>query len=42
MTKILVIEDEPPIRERMLKALSFEGYEALGGADGQEGGMIYL
>ena len=37
MTKILVIEDEPPIRERMLKALSFEGYEALGGADGQEG-----
>ena len=37
MTKILVIEDENPIRERMVKALSFEGYEALGGADGREG-----
>jgi two-component system OmpR family response regulator len=37
MTKILVIEDEAPIRERMVKALNFEGYEAYGGENGREG-----
>lgn len=37
MTKILVIEDEAPIRERVLKALSFEGYEAIGGENGRIG-----
>ena len=37
MTKILVIEDEAPIRERMVKALTFEGYEAYGGENGREG-----
>lgn len=37
MTKILVIEDETPIRERVVKALSYEGYEALGGENGREG-----
>jgi two-component system OmpR family response regulator len=37
MTKILVVEDEAPIRERVLKALSFEGYEAIGGENGRVG-----
>jgi two-component system OmpR family response regulator len=37
MTKILVIEDEAPIRERVVKALNFEGYEAYGGENGREG-----
>ena len=37
MTKILVVEDEAPIRERVLKALSFEGYEAIGGENGRIG-----
>ncbi len=37
MTKILVIEDEAPIRERVVKALSFEGYETFGGENGREG-----
>ena len=37
MTTILVIEDEAPIRHRIAKALSFEGYEALEAADGKAG-----
>lgn len=37
MTKILVIEDEAPVRERIVKALSFEGYETFEGENGREG-----
>lgn len=37
MTKILVVEDEAPIRERVIKALNFEGYEAIGGENGRVG-----
>jgi len=37
MTKILVIEDEAPIRERIVKALRFEGYETFEGANGRQG-----
>jgi len=37
MTKILVIEDEAPIRERVVKALTFEGYETFEGENGRQG-----
>ena len=37
MTKILVIEDEAPIRERIAKALTFEGYQTLEGENGRAG-----
>lgn len=37
MTKILVIEDEAPIRERIVKALTFEGYQTLEGENGRIG-----
>lgn len=37
MTKILVIEDEAPIRERIVKALTFEGYETFEGENGRQG-----
>lgn len=37
MTTILVIEDEVPIRERIAKALNFEGYQAIEAGNGQEG-----
>lgn len=37
MTKILVIEDEFDIRDEVMSWLVFEGYEALGAADGKEG-----
>lgn len=37
MTKILVIEDEAPIRERIAKALNFEGYETFEGQNGRVG-----
>ena len=37
MTRIIVIEDEAPIRERIVKALSFEGYDALGAENGRAG-----
>jgi len=37
MTKILVIEDEAPLREEILEWLSYEGYETVGAADGVEG-----
>ena len=37
MTKILVIEDEAMLRENILTWLTFEGYEAIGAADGVEG-----
>ena len=37
MTRIIVIEDETPIRERIVKALSFEGYDAVGAENGREG-----
>ncbi len=37
MARILVIEDEAPLREEILEWLGFEGYEALGTGNGQEG-----
>ena len=37
MARILVIEDEAPLREEILEWLGFEGYEALGASNGQEG-----
>ncbi|MDH3474304.1 MAG: response regulator transcription factor [Rhodospirillales bacterium] len=37
MTKILIVEDEAPIRERIVKALKFEGYETLEGENGRVG-----
>lgn len=37
MTKILVIEDEPLLREDIVESLTLEGYEAIGAADGVEG-----
>lgn len=37
MAKVLVIEDETTIREQMVRALSYEGYEAQGAANGIEG-----
>ncbi len=38
--RVLVIEDEAPIRERMVKLLSFEGYEARGAENGLAGVSI--
>jgi len=37
MTKILVVEDEAPIRERVVKALTYEGYVTLEGENGRAG-----
>lgn len=37
MAKILVIEDEAPLREEIMEWLTYEGYEVLGAADGFEG-----
>lgn len=37
MTKVLVVEDDAMIRERLLKALNFEGYDARGAENGAEG-----
>jgi two-component system, sensor histidine kinase and response regulator len=37
MTKILVIEDETPIRENVMEILEMEGFEVLGAADGRHG-----
>jgi signal transduction histidine kinase len=37
MTKILVIEDETNLREDIITGLTFEGYEAVGAANGAEG-----
>ena len=34
MTKILVIEDEAPLREEILDMLNLEGYEAVGAENG--------
>ncbi len=38
--RVLVIEDEAPIRERMVKILAFEGYEARGAESGLAGVSI--
>ena len=38
--RVLVIEDEAPIRERMVKILTFEGYEARGAENGLAGVSI--
>ena len=35
--RILIVEDEPPLRNGLLKLLREEGYAADGAADGQEG-----
>ena len=37
MTKILVIEDETPIRENVMEILELEGFEVFGAADGRRG-----
>lgn len=37
MTKILVIEDEEPVRENIAEILSYEGFEVLLASNGQEG-----
>jgi len=37
MSKILVIEDEAQLRERMVRVLSYEGYAAFGAEDGIQG-----
>lgn len=37
MTKILVIEDEQPLREEIMDWLMFEGYDCVEAADGQAG-----
>ena len=37
MTKILVIEDELPIRSKIETILEYEGYDVLGAGDGVEG-----
>lgn len=37
MTKILVIEDEKPLREEIIEWLSFEDFEVVGASDGIEG-----
>jgi two-component system, sensor histidine kinase and response regulator len=43
MTKILVIEDEPDIRDEVIDWLQFEGYTAIGAANGRQGlEQIYL
>jgi DNA-binding response OmpR family regulator len=37
MTKILVIEDEGPIRDKIEMVLRLEGYDVMGAADGESG-----
>ena len=37
MTKILVVEDEAGIREKLITVLGFEGFDTLGAADGRVG-----
>lgn len=37
MTKVLVIEDEPSIRESIVDALEYSGYEVETASDGREG-----
>ena len=39
-SRILVIEDEAPIRERMVKLLNYEGFDARGAANGLAGVSI--
>lgn len=39
-TRVLVIEDEAPIRERMVKILSYEGYETRAAENGLAGVSI--
>jgi DNA-binding response OmpR family regulator len=37
MTKILVIEDEAPIRDKIVTVLKYENYEVIDARDGREG-----
>jgi DNA-binding response OmpR family regulator len=37
MAKILVIEDEEAIRDKIMTVLRYEGFETLGAAEGDEG-----
>ena len=37
MTKILVVEDETPLRESIVDTLTFEGYDVVEAANGQQG-----
>jgi DNA-binding NtrC family response regulator len=34
MARILIVEDDNMIRERLVKALTFEGYDAVGAENG--------
>lgn len=40
MNKILVIEDEAPLREEIVQALIFEGYTVLEAQNGVEGARL--
>ena len=42
MPTILVVEDDPPIRQGIADALAFAGYEALTASDGEEGKRLAL
>jgi CheY-like chemotaxis protein len=42
MTKILLIEDEAPVREMLLDELSVQGYEVIEAANGEEGLQKFL
>lgn len=37
MAKILIIEDETPLRSEVMDWLTFEGFEAIGAVDGLDG-----
>ena len=40
MKKILVIEDEKPVRDNILELLNAEGYSSIGAKDGEEGARM--
>lgn len=42
MTKILLIEDEAPVREMLLDELSVQGYDVIEAANGEEGLQKFL
>lgn len=42
MTKILLIEDEAPVREMLMDELSVQGYDVIEAANGEEGLQKFL
>ncbi|MBZ0275734.1 MAG: response regulator, partial [Anaerolineae bacterium] len=40
MTKILVIEDQPDLRESIVEQLGYEGFEVFNAPDGQVGVQV--